>query len=90
MRIRETVKVKSNGKEVLIKDLVLFVLAHVFSMIVGYVGMKNKEIYRSFISGKDEKSLFNLGQLLIFMNLWEDLLVDWFHCKLNYFFSDYR
>jgi len=81
---------KEMKEEKVDKYLVLFVLAHVFSMIVGYVGMKNKEIYRSFISRKDEKSLFNLGQLLIFMNLWEDLLVDWFHCKFKYFFSDYR
>jgi len=81
---------KDMKEEKVDKYLVLFVLAHVFSMIVGYVGMKNKEIYRSFISRKGEKSLFNLGQLLIFMNLWEDLLVDWFHCKFKYFFSDYR
>jgi len=72
------------------KYLVLFVLSHTLSMIIGYIGMKNKEIYRSFISKGDEKSLFNLGQLLILIDNWESLLIMWLNKKYKYLLSDYR
>jgi len=81
---------KEMNEEKVDKYLVLFVLSHMFSMIIGYIGMKNKEIYRSFISKKDEKSLFNLGQLLIFIDNWESLLTIWINKKYKYLLSDYR
>ena len=61
------------------KYLVLFLLSEVLGIFIGYLGKKNKEIYRKFISKKDEKSLFNLGQLLIIMDLFSDLYAYFMH-----------
>ena len=49
------------------KYLVLFLLSEVLGIFIGYLGKKKR-----FISKKDEKSLFNLGQLLIIMDLFSD------------------
>ncbi len=34
-------------------------------MLIGYKAKRDKEIYRRFISHRKEKSLFNLGQLVV-------------------------
>ncbi len=85
MRIKEKVKVEIDGKEILIKNLaeekvnkylVLFILSHLFGMLIGYKAKRNKEIYRRFISHREEKSLFNLGQLVVITSFVDVIGVD--------------
>jgi len=61
------------------KYLVLFLLSEVLGIFIGYLGKKKKEIYKRFVSKKDEKSLFNLGQSLIIMNSFLDLFASFTH-----------
>lgn len=54
-------------------------LSEVLGIFIGYLGKKKKEIYKRFVSKKDEKSLFNLGQSLIIMNSFLDLFASFTH-----------
>ncbi len=72
------------------KYLALFRLTHLFGMLIRYKAKRNKEIYRRFISHRKEKSLFNLGQLVVITGF-----VDFIEKEIEKFFirfllSDYR
>ena len=81
---------KNLTEEKVNKYLVLFILTHLFGMLIGYKAKRNKEIYRKFISHKKEKSLFNLGQLVVIDGLVDFIGVDISNFLKRFLLSDYR
>ncbi len=69
---------------------ILFILSHLFGMLIGYKAKRNKEIYKRFISHREEKSLFNLGQLFVITGFVDAIGVDISNFLKQFLLSDYR
>ncbi len=59
-------------------------------MLIGYKAKRNKEIYGRFISHRKEKSLFNLGQLVVITGFVDAMGVDISNSLKRFLLSDYR
>ncbi len=81
---------KNLTEEKVNKYLVLFILSHLLGMLIGYKTKRNKEIDRKFISHRKEKSLFNLGQLVVITGLVDAIGVDIPNFLKRFLLSDYR
>jgi len=56
---------KNLGEEKVDKYLVLILISYMVSVIIGYKEKRDMEILMSLVSNRKEKSIFNIGQMIL-------------------------